>query len=314
MLKEYVLASDRIELGIIPEFGCHWTFLKVRVRGSWQDLLYPVPRSPWPDPKKWGRYGNYLLAPWSNRVKKGIFRFRGREYRLRMNMPDKTAIHGDVMTRPWKVLSVDSNAIEAELDSVHFPDFNFPFRFHYRLSLRVEDSRVTAGAWVTNRDAQDAPAGLGFHPYFKRRLTSADGDVVLGIPAEKVYPARRCIPLAPAVPVTGLRDLRETARLGKRGLDDCYTDRGPAPVRFLYPGSRVSVEMRMDPVFSHIVVYAPDTWRGWGPPRPFFCVEPVTHANDGFNLLERGWEKTGVKVLSPGETWGGSFEMSISQG
>ena len=38
------------------------------------------------------------------------------------------------------------------------------------------------------------------------------------------------------------------------------------------------------------------------PGQDFFCVEPVSHVNDGFNMLERGVEGTGVRVLAPGQT------------
>jgi galactose mutarotase-like enzyme len=41
-------------------------------------------------------------------------------------------------------------------------------------------------------------------------------------------------------------------------------------------------------------------------PEPFFAVEPMTIAADGFNLLAKGERENGVTVLKPGEvlkTW-----------
>jgi aldose 1-epimerase len=313
VFKEYVLANNHLELTVIPQFGCHWTSLRVNVDDQWVDLLLPVPEHRTLSRKKWSGYGSYLLAPWSNRISGGAFRFANREHRLHVNSPDQTAIHGDVRTRPWKVLEGGVTSFEAELDSREFEDFNFPFHFHYRHSVKIAENRVTTGLWLKNMGQETAPAGMGFHPYFKRRLSPADPDVELTVPAEKVYPAKGCIPVSPAVPVTGKKDLRVRALLGKRNLDDCFTGLKPGPVKILYPGTGVEVDMRMDPVFSHVVVYAPDTWRGWGPSRPFFCIEPVTHANDAFNLLARGWEETGVKELEPGEVWGGTFDVTVAR-
>jgi aldose 1-epimerase len=46
---------------------------------------------------------------------------------------------------------------------------------------------------------------------------------------------------------------------------------------------------------THGVIYAP------GAGSEFFCFEPVTSVNDGFNLLARGQAGTGVATLSPGQ-------------
>jgi hypothetical protein len=37
----------------------------------------------------------------------------------------------------------------------------------------------------------------------------------------------------------------------------------------------------------------------------------VSHVNDGFNLLERGVEDTGVHVLAPGQTLAGTIRLRI---
>ena len=47
------------------------------------------------------------------------------------------------------------------------------------------------------------------------------------------------------------------------------------------------------------------------PGQDYFCVEPVSHANDGFNLAARGVAGTGVRVLQPGETLRGSLRFTV---
>jgi aldose 1-epimerase len=58
------------------------------------------------------------------------------------------------------------------------------------------------------------------------------------------------------------------------------------------------------PIFRHLVIYVP-------PGQDFFCIEPVSHVNDGFNMLERGVETTGVHVLAPRETLAGTIHFRV---
>ena len=59
---------------------------------------------------------------------------------------------------------------------------------------------------------------------------------------------------------------------------------------------------RADTIYEHLIAYAP-------PEQPFFAVEPVTNANDGFNLFEQGIAGSGVFVLEPGEQQSGTIRL-----
>jgi aldose 1-epimerase len=85
-------------------------------------------------------------------------------------------------------------------------------------------------------------------------------------------------------------------------VDDCLTGREPgAAVEFVYAESGTRIVHAMDDLYTHLVVYMPvgDS---------FIAVEPVTNANDGFNLCDQGQDGHGVLVLAPGaqaEAWSG---------
>lgn len=309
VLSEFRLRNERIELSVVPEFGLHWTSLRTSVKGQWIDLLHPVPSHAELLQTPTG-YGCYTMAPWSNRVAQASFEFRGKRSPLRVNFADGTAIHGDVRTRPWKVVSCEPDRIEANLDARDFHDFNFPFALKFRETLELFPEGLRASVWIENVDRVPAPVGLGFHPFFKRRLTDRDRDVILHFPAGKVYPARDCIPTGPAIATSGRTDLSELRLLGNPGLDDCFTDFDPDSIRVFYPGTGVQLRYRLSPVFTHAVIYAPND--SSGAPRDFVAIEPTTHVNDGFNCLARGGTDTGVKVLEAGETWGGSWDLSVA--
>jgi aldose 1-epimerase len=308
-VEEKVLRNDRFELTFVPGFGCHWTRLRIAAKGAWLDFLQPVEEPQLLVSRPSGHYGSFVLAPWPNRIAGGVFSFDGKLYELRTNAKDGTAIHGDVRSRPWKVLALDERRFEAELDSRDFDDFNFPFDVLHRqrFELTRESLRVTLS--LENVDSRRAPVGFGFHPYLRRRLTARDDDVILVVPAEKCYPAENCLPTGPAVPVSDSTDVRRLKPLGNPGLDHCYTALSEPQIRFLYRGSGCEVRFRFDRVFGHVVVFAPR--EADGAPRPFVAAEPVTAANNGFNLMAKGYEGTGVKVLEPGEWWGGTWEISV---
>lgn len=300
----HILKNDQMELTLLPEQGCYWRTLRVFFEGQWRNLLEPIP-----DEKPPFKFGSYTMAPWSNRVPKGIFEFEGKRHQLRINFPDDTTIHGDVRYRPWTIQTASSKKFVAVLDSSDFPDFNYPFKVKFKHTLELKQNMLTMALSIENKDSSNAPVGMGFHPFFKRRLTERDQDAVLLLPAEKVYPDVKCIPTGPAVPVSGETDLRREKFLGNPNLDHCYTELTDNMIRLIYKGSKVELRYEFDPIFSHTVIYAPRDEKGQ--PKDFVAIEPVTHVNNGFNLFTQGWKGTGIKVLKPGETWGGSCKLTI---
>jgi len=301
------LRNDRIELSFVPEFGCHWTRLRLSVKGEWVDFLKPVPDGDALLDSPTG-YGSYIMAPWSNRIANGIFEFEGQRYELRRNFRDGTAIHGDVRTRPWQVIESSPERFEAQLDSRDFPDFNYPFALRFHLLMELIGDSIQSQFATENADQRNAPVGLGFHPFALRRLTGRDDDVILLLPAERVYPAVGCIPTGPPERVQGPTDLRHLQPLGAPNLDHCFTGLAAQEIRIIYRGTRAEVRFNFDDSFGHAVVYAPNSANGL--PATFVAVEPVTNANDGFNLLAKGWQGTGVRVLEPGERWTARWQFS----
>lgn len=302
--QTYKLKNKYWELTFFPECGCYWETLRIFLKSQWVHLLEPLFGDAPPF-----HYGSYMMAPWSNRLVDGVFEFEGKRYQLRKNFPDDTAIHGDVRHRPWTIESATSEKFVASLDSRKFPDFNYPFKLKFKHTLELSDNHLRMSLLIENVDRQHAPVGLGFHPFFKRQLISEDKDIMVVLPAKKVYSDKKCIPTGPAVGVLGETDLRSERFLGNPNLDHCFTNLTGSIIRMVYSGSQVELRYQMDSIFSHVVVYAPNHPDGLA--KNFVAVEPVTHVNNGFNLYTRGWKGTGIKVLEPGEVWGGACELSI---
>jgi aldose 1-epimerase len=117
-----------------------------------------------------------------------------------------------------------------------------------------------------------------------------------------------CIPSSEPVPVDARVDFRAMRPLeADMAIDDCLTGRrAGAPVRFAYPRSGLAISLEADALFENMVVYVP-------PGKSYFAVEPVTNANDGFNLYERKIRGSGVFVLEPGEERAATFALVVEK-
>jgi aldose 1-epimerase len=70
-------------------------------------------------------------------------------------------------------------------------------------------------------------------------------------------------------------------------------------------GARLT--MTATPPLDCLVVFTP-------PRRPFFCVEPVSHVTDAFNLAAAGRADTGMRVLEHGATLQAAVTMVAEPG
>ena len=125
------------------------------------------------------------------------------------------------------------------------------------------------------------PAGLGWHPYFPRtpRVTITADVRAMWLTDEEKMPTERVAP--PAAPFG-------------RGRDNCFVG-WSRRVTIDWPELGARLVMRATPPLDYLVVFTPAR-------RPFFCVEPVSHVTDAFNLAEAGRSDSGTLVLEPGET------------
>jgi aldose 1-epimerase len=153
---------------------------------------------------------------------------------------------------------------------------------------------------VRNQDTRPMPAGLGLHPYFPRTP-----DVRLTAQATGVW---RNTPDMQPVEHTSVPpewDFSKGKLISEMTVDNCFTGfAGKALIE--WPARHRGLSIEASPEFGNLVVFVP-------PKQDFFCVEPVTNVNDGFNKLARGEPDTGVRVVQPGETLAGTVRFRITK-
>ena len=293
------MVNDRLRLRVAPDVGASIIDLSLERGGSPTPLLR---RAPEPLSRS-SDAASFLLVPYSNRLRDGRFRFEGRSYEL--HHPKQDAIHGDVRDRPWQVTHCCDHGCTLSFDSRAFRDVHFPFPFVAEVSYRLEDGAFTNALRVVNVGATRMPAGLGFHPYFNRALGGAREEVLLELAVRGVYPGSPELPALPIGPPVALVPEQDFSKLRPLDvvLDHCFAGwDGHAEIR--WPESRVQVVMEASAQLRHVIVYSPED-------EPFFAVEPVSHANDGFNLFASGQPGSGVVVLAAGESLEGSFSLCV---
>ncbi|HEY3288550.1 MAG TPA: aldose 1-epimerase [Anaerolineae bacterium] len=313
------IENEILRVRVLPDPGASIVSFEGKRADSWLPLMRPTPPEVLAAPKS-GMLASFNLVPWSNRVVDARFEFERTYYKLRPNTPQGFAIHGDVRERAWRVVESTPTAITCTLDSNEFSDFNFPFPLHTSIRYQLKANTYTTTLAVENAGDQPMPVGFGFHPYFNRGIVNADDDEAqLELRVQGVYPP---LPGMSASPVpqsrrtlagddaTGMIDVPPSmdfstrVQVGKRDIDHCFGGwDGRAEIS--YPRSGVKLEFECDAVFGHVIVFTP-------PGKPFFAVEPVTHANDGFNLYARAVCGNGIRVLQPHESISGAFHISVS--
>jgi aldose 1-epimerase len=299
----HLLQNDDWQVGILPEIGASITDGRIKRGGAWVDFMRPTPPSDYHNPNL---CASYILVPWSNRIRDAHFRFKGKDYQLKVNYKDGTAIHGVGKGLPWQVAHADDQRLLARFNSADHADINFPFRFSSTQEFVLDGKSFVVHTTLKNEDSAVMPGGFGHHPYFVRMM-GGDG-VQVQIPGGRHYPLEACMPLGGSVPITEERlNFTQLKALQPENyptlIDDLFTGHhADQPVRFVYGDTEI--QMHSGALYKHIVMYAPAD-------KPFFALEPVTNANDGFNLHDKGITESNVLVLQPSEEARETFMFEI---
>ncbi|QHT57761.1 aldose epimerase [Cellulomonas sp. H30R-01] len=304
------IADGTWEVDVLPGTGASLGAGRIRTSdGVWRDLLRPTSRGGRGVVEK---CASFPMIPWSNRVRDGALTFRGRTHRLQRDCADGTAIHGAVRYARWDVLDRTPASVTVGIDTREHVGINFPWHFTSTITYAVRGGAFEVTTTLRNVDAEAFPGGFGHHPYFQRSLAPVGavaprplGHPVVQVPAHACYPGVP-MPTGPSGPLTPRADFLAPRVLDGAFIDDVYNARDTdKPITIRYEQPDVTVSLTADPVYEHLVFYAP---RG----RAYFAIEPATNVNDGVALFEAGVPGTGVFVLEPGEERTGTFAIAVT--
>jgi aldose 1-epimerase len=291
-----VLENEFWQAGILPATGASIAFGRIRRGNGWVDVMRPTPEADYGNSSK---TASFIMLPWCNRIREGKLRFQGQTYQLKTAPDDGTARHGDIRNRAWQVEAVSETALEMRFESAQHDGVNFAFQFSAQAEYRLEGQDFIWGLTLRNEDTRPMPGGFGYHPYFARPVDVAQ----VMIPCNQQFNLVDYMAVEPPVPITPRVDFRKLRPLGEGELNDLLTGRqGDDPVRMVLPDCELL--MSSSDVFEHILIFAPQG-------KPFFAVEPMSNASDGFNLYDQGLAGSGVFVLQPGEAISGQVRLRV---
>lgn len=202
-------------------------------------------------------WGSYPMVPFAGRIRRGRFRFAGRDVQLGRNYPPD-AIHGTVFEREWLVK--DPATLSIDLGP------GWPFSGHVVQYFALSDDRLDVSLTLTVDE--EMPAALGWHPWFRRHLTGTSD-----------RPSARSAPVEVHLDASSMY-LRDADGLPTGELvpqppgpwDDCFTGLR-SPPRLTWPG-RLSLELTS----------SCDDWVVYDEPTDAVCVEPQTAPPDFVNI------------------------------
>ncbi len=293
------LSAGPVRAIVSPEAGGSIAQFAVVRDGAVIDLMRPPLPAALADTNP-RALASYPLVPFSNRIAYARFGFDGADYALRQNfLPEPHAIHGDGWQSRWATDAVagDRVSISYVHDGAESGGAGWPFRYQARQTISVDDGGMTIEIGATNLDTRAWPFGCGVHPYFRAtpglRLTARVPQVWMW-DTLKLPVARIDVPpawdFAAGRPVAGLN------------LDHCFGG-WDQRARLEWPELGVALTLEADAIFGHLVIAALGE---------VFAVEPVTNANDGINLRDRGDPHHGLVMIEPGRTIGGRVRFALS--
>jgi len=298
-MSELIINNRSLRLIVNPEQGMSVMAFFARRGDDWLAIM-PDTRDGSSDLAS----ASFLMMPYSNRVEDGRFVFEGKKYQLAH--AEKHAIHGDLRFRSWRTIEVTPDRVRCGFDSRLFQDINWPWPFTAEVEYKLEGDILSSCLLLRNRGASAMPAGLGWHPYFNRKITREGEPVILRMKVGVAYPDanNNRIPSGPPRTLTPEEDFSESRSLDPDyPLDTCfqgYDGNGS----IAWPESGVKVSYNCSPICTHLVIYNP-------PGKPYFAIEPVTNANNGVNIYSRAEPGSGIVVLKPGETLRAEFNLRV---
>lgn len=292
-----LLESDTWRLCCDPSIGVQWMAAEVFKDDAWHAVV-PECRALAAGTPRAGQLeshplpaASFHMLPYSNRIRDARFEFQGQT--IQLDNAESHAIHGALRKLPWRVTTNDSSLLICQFDSADHPSLNWPWPISASIEHCVRGDVLTSKVTLTNDGKTDMPAGFGWHPYFVRNVNGSE--VTLTLPVKQVFPDADgdCLPDDAPVPLPEYLDFRTPKALDPSQRIDCCLSGLQGECVLDWQQGGIKLLMQASEECQYLVLFNPDM--------PHFAVEPVTNANDAFNLASRSIE-SGTRLLRPGQS------------
>lgn len=224
----------------------------------------------------------FPMLPWCNRIAAARFDWEAQGITLSPNFaPEPHAIHGHGWQAAWAVAEVAPDS--CTLTYRHLAGgAGWPWAYEAQQRIALSPDGCAIALTLTNGSNTPMPAGLGLHPYLRRR---AESRVRFG--AETICDiGPDMIPTGRAMAADHFADFAADsgAVLPAATIDHCFTGWDATAVTSDDCGT-ISLSARGA---AHLHLYAPEQ-------ADTLCLEPVSHLPDALNR-----DPAGMALLAPG--------------
>lgn len=308
-----LLESEYWRLCCDPGVGAQWLSAEVRKNKHWHSVVPDcrpetlaqasaglTPHSSTCEVVKPLTAANFHMIPYSNRIRDGKFTFLGETIALANSQSH--AIHGALRKLPWQVIAQDSSSLTCAINSADHQQVNWPWPIEATVEQSVDGTELRSHLTLWNRGDSPMPAGMGWHPYFLRQVNGSEPTLTL--PVTAAFPDHNgdCLPDGAVTPLPPELDFRQARTLdGDQFIDACLSGlNGTCIIDWRNAGIRLL--MQASEICRYLILYNPN--------QPYFAVEPVTNANDAFNLASQGIA-SGTQVVEPGGSLSASLSLQV---
>lgn len=212
----------------------------------------------------------FPMVPWCNRIADARFDWEGETITLVPNFrPEPHAIHGHGWLAAWTVAQAAADSCTlAYRHPAGAAGWPWAYEATQQIALSPEGCAMTLT--LTNLDDRAMPAGLGFHPYFRRSAESCvrfSAGPICEVGSDMI-PTGRML----SADSFGAFGASEGAALPAYQIDHCYTDWDSAAVVSDADGSIAIAATGA----AHLHLYAPQL-------PGILCLEPASHLPDALN-------------------------------
>jgi aldose 1-epimerase len=281
------LTAGDLVVDLAPEIGGSVASFCMCRSGGIVNLMRPMSEEAQAS-RNAGAAAMFPMVPYANRITGNRFDFEERTYRFKPNVPaERFAIHGTGWQSEWTVSAASTVSADLYLDHLTSDE---PFSYSALQRFRLQSDRLTVITGVTNRGKRSMPFGFGQHPCWDRQA-----DVTLRFRSTHYWLGGAESVATERIATPPELDFSQAPPLPPSWRDNCYGGwDGSAEITFPHAG--VGLRIEADSLFRHLMVYC-------DPGKPFFCVEPQTHAAGALNRsINNDEEDLGVFVLKPGES------------
>jgi aldose 1-epimerase len=259
----------------------------------------------------------WMLVPWPNRVRDGLWNDSGVARQLPITEPDRgNALHGFLFDTVHTVVRQSDSSIT--LRGAIGPTEAYPFALTVDTTFTVGSASITLGAAesvltithaITNIGEREAPVAVGAHPYFRIGDVPTEQLTVTVHAASRVTVDHRLNPTG-TTPVAGTPyDLSHGAVVGDLDLDTAYLDLTPdEDQRYRHtiaaPDGR-RIELWGDENYSQAQVFTTAIFPTAAGPGWAVTVEPTTAPPDALNSGDS------LRLIAPGDTWTSSWGIDF---